>query len=371
MRKNSFYFITHNTFNLIPPVKQIYDALFEEYQIYTVQCEIESLDSVFQKKNNYTINTYENYNELINSSLYHKVRKYIITFLLFIFLIPKNKRKHKRNILYFQDLYPLFLGILFKKKKDYIIYHQFEIITTQNLNRFDNLLLKKIIRKLDKIDLYIFPEENRRNLFIKDYSFSSNVKTLIIPNTNNNFNKVQFNLNEKIIVSHVGSLGNTFHHLEAYLDVIEKLPKNEFEFWFIGFLSENIKNIIESRNLINVKLIGQLKHSMLVDYYFKTDIGIILYNDKSLDTKFCAPNKLYEFWSYGVPVIGDKLPGLESVFLKNIQGVLINMNNQVEFLNAFNGFIVNDFQRKEKLIRFFNKNNKLDVYIKNFKEALI
>lgn len=370
MPKNSFHFISHNTFNLIPLVKQIYDVFTEEFEVFTIQCEIETLDSIFSKKNNYTINTYKNYNELINSRLYQKARKYILTFFLFLSYIPKKKRKYKKNILYFQDLYPLYLAILFKNKKDFIILHQFEVITRQNSNKLDNFLFKRIIKKLDKIDLLIFPEENRKNLFFKDLNCKSHPKTLVIPNTNNNQNTVKSNSNQKIIVSHVGSLGNTFHHLDAYLDVIEKLPENKFEFWFIGLLSPNIKNLIENRNLKNIKLIGQMKHSMLDEYYSKTDIGIILYNDKSTDTKFCAPNKLYEFWSYGVPVIGDKLPGLESVFTEEIQGVLVNMNNQEQFINTFNTFIINDIQKKNELIQFFNKENKLDIYIENFKKTL-
>lgn len=41
-------------------------------------------------------------------------------------------------------------------------------------------------------------------------------------------------------------------------------------------------------------------------------IGLVFYDDFSLNQAFCAPNKIYEYSGFGIPMIANKIPGLEN-----------------------------------------------------------
>ena len=39
-------------------------------------------------------------------------------------------------------------------------------------------------------------------------------------------------------------------------------------------------------------------------------IGILTYDPLSLNCAYCAPNKIFEYSKYGLPVLGNDIPGL-------------------------------------------------------------
>lgn len=41
-------------------------------------------------------------------------------------------------------------------------------------------------------------------------------------------------------------------------------------------------------------------------------IGVVYYDDLILNEAFCAPNKIYEYSAFGMPMLANKIPGLES-----------------------------------------------------------
>jgi len=45
-------------------------------------------------------------------------------------------------------------------------------------------------------------------------------------------------------------------------------------------------------------------------------IGILMYDPISLNQIFCAPNKIFEYSGYGIPMIGNNIPGLSFPFQK-------------------------------------------------------
>lgn len=41
-------------------------------------------------------------------------------------------------------------------------------------------------------------------------------------------------------------------------------------------------------------------------------IGLVFYDNFSLNQAFCAPNKIYEYSGFGIPMLANKIPGLEN-----------------------------------------------------------
>ena len=232
-----------------------------------------------------------------------------------------------------------------------------------DLNKMDQWLLKKIIRRFKKVDLAIFPEENRM-IYFRELLLTHNCDQLfVVPNSNNNVLIGDYSRqNEKIRVTHIGAVGSN-HHFQDYLKALKKLPKDRFEFWFVGMLNSDIQDMILEVDLENIITTGQIQHSALKEIYLNTDIGVILYKDTCLNNRFCAPNKLYEFWSYGIPVLGDTLPGLKSVFKDEEQGTLIDMQQPDKIVDAIIKLGALDKNSRDKKIKLFNSTYRLDVYL--------
>lgn len=53
-------------------------------------------------------------------------------------------------------------------------------------------------------------------------------------------------------------------------------------------------------------------------------IGIVTYSPWGLNTTFCAPNKIYEYGYFGLPMIGNHIPGLKYTVEEGKAGILVD-----------------------------------------------
>jgi glycosyltransferase involved in cell wall biosynthesis len=362
-------FITINSFIGLPPVKQLLSRISKAEHILCIQCEINGFDNFFKQPKiiNKTILAFESSKAFNSQKLYHKLIKYVK---LVVFFLAAYTTKRKGNVtIYTIDLYSLFLAILFKSKYSKIVYLQYEMIEPSGLNKLDKFFLRLIQKKSRKIDLIITPELNRTKYLKEIFYLSVSDCFLTIPNTNNS-SELEISTKpaySKKVVTHIGAVGLN-HHIKNYLEAISKLEQTLYEFRFIGLLTDDVVDLINSYKDSSIIYLGQVLHSDLKKYYLETDIGVILYKDVSLNHRFCAPNKLYEYWSYGIPVLGDKLPGLEGVFTEPFLGELINMKIPSQISNAISKLSFNN--NKAVIADFFQSQLKLDNYLEEFSSRL-
>ena len=57
-------------------------------------------------------------------------------------------------------------------------------------------------------------------------------------------------------------------------------------------------------------------------------IGINFYRPNCLNKAFCAPNKIYEFSGFGIPIIGNDIPGLKNTIGLNNAGKCVRLNRR-------------------------------------------
>ncbi|WP_298780259.1 glycosyltransferase [uncultured Polaribacter sp.] len=369
--KRVFILATIGSFIGLPPVKQLHNFLKDYGEITTIQNTFNDFTNFLKTANNrYTIHHYNSSKDFNNQSVILKVFKYLkLTFFL-LFSIIKNSFKKKEIIIYSFDFFTIYLSVLFKTRKTKIIYHQFEIVEIEQINKIDAFLLSRIFKNFKKIDLAIFPEANRMQYFKNLLKIYEDYQFFILPNTNNNSGNIRIHKeNKKVRVTHIGAVGAN-HHLLSYLKAIELLPKEEFEFWFVGMLDRDSLKLIKKKKLKNIILTGQIPHEQLADIYLKTDIGVVLYKDRGLNYKYCAPNKLYEYWSYGIPVLGDKLPGLASVFINKDLGLLVDMNVSEQISFAFEQLGLLSKEKSQQIKKLFDSTYHLDVFTNELKEKL-
>lgn len=66
----------------------------------------------------------------------------------------------------------------------------------------------------------------------------------------------------------------------------------------------------------------------------KAYIGIVAYDPMLLNTAYCAPNKIFSYSHYGLPMIGNEIPGLKYTVEISGAGLLVNEKDVEAIKNA-------------------------------------
>ena len=89
--------------------------------------------------------------------------------------------------------------------------------------------------------------------------------------------------------------------------------------------AEKFSKLIEDAPA-NVSYEGCVDYSQVGQFLSQCDAGILYYAAKSLNTCYCAPAKLFEYVSQGLPVLASPLPGLEALIEQEKLGYLFTDN---------------------------------------------
>jgi len=63
-------------------------------------------------------------------------------------------------------------------------------------------------------------------------------------------------------------------------------------------------------------------------------IGVVSYQHYSLNTIFCAPNKIWEYSGFGIPMIANDIPGLRYTVGVSGAGICTDMNDEASIISA-------------------------------------
>ncbi|MBY0065617.1 hypothetical protein [Empedobacter falsenii] len=95
-----------------------------------------------------------------------------------------------------------------------------------------------------------------------------------------------------------------------------------------------------------------------------TDVGILSYDHSSLNNIFCAPNKLWEFSSFSIPMLGNDIPGLINTITMNKMGTCIDFSDKEQILNALDD-IFNNYSIYAKNAKKFYESYDYDQELDN------
>lgn len=95
-------------------------------------------------------------------------------------------------------------------------------------------------------------------------------------------------------------------------------------------------------------------------------IGVVTYEHYSLNTIFCAPNKIWEYASIGLPMLANAIPGLQNTVDKFHAGICVDMCSTQDIIKGIQDITDNydEYTRGAKVL--FNS-----VNIKNEYKSLI
>jgi glycosyltransferase involved in cell wall biosynthesis len=322
-------FITINSFHAIPVTRYII-GLIPGDRCRVAECHFQG-DPIPVAPGNYTaIGTFPNRKAFNSQSISFKLLKYLR---LGRQLLSSIRTGSVLYLIDFQLLAVLTLlrAVLRMGRSVPVVYHQFELIDPTTLTPLNRIIWSLALRSAVTADLCIFPETNRRDYFCRLAGVPVS-STWIMPNTCSAqpvepplpASTLPLDGGESVVVGHIGQLGPD-HYYREFAELIRRCVGLPISFLVIGGLSPKVEGALRSVENPNLTLLGQIPHEQLAGYYQKIDFGLILYKGVDLCFEYCAPNKLYEYWSHGIKVIAHPLTGLLPVFSDPVQGSLVDL----------------------------------------------
>jgi glycosyltransferase involved in cell wall biosynthesis len=202
---------------------------------------------------------------------------------------------------------------------------------------YDGVFQYKILNKFyfKNSILNVCPEKNRAAIYRYWYSLKQtptvlvnspyyHPKTLKMDIDNLAAETIVQKLSNKKIILYMGVISPK-RDLIPFFEAVEKLGE-EYHIVLLGRSLVNdgyLENVLNRYN--NVSHIDSLpapSHLQVASWAY---IGILSYSFSSLNNVFCAPNKIWEYSGFGIPLISNDVPGIENLLAKYRSGISINL----------------------------------------------
>lgn len=122
---------------------------------------------------------------------------------------------------------------------------------------------------------------------------------------------------EKYISKISGKKVILFQGILQHSDILSEFAKalknrGNSEVFILMGSDERDKNLVHEiqsiyPNTVHIPYIPAPLHLEITSY---ASIGLVFYRDDSLNRAYCAPNKIYEYSYFGIPMIANQIPGL-------------------------------------------------------------
>ena len=129
---------------------------------------------------------------------------------------------------------------------------------------------------------------------------------------------------------------------------------SEYYYVLMGF-DLNKTNAYEELSKIYDKVIEvpSLPAPLHLEVTSHAHIGVVFYDDNTLNQAFCAPNKIYEYSGFGIPMLANKIPGLENTVGKHGAGWCVDFNTE-SLIRAVRDIDANYAAYSKNAIKLYN-----------------
>lgn len=258
-----------------------------------------------------------------------------------LFRIMKSKSK----VIHFHDPELIILGVflkLFTNKKVVYDIHEDYTKTIIKKNWLGPLWVRKIISRI-----FGFLETNISNIFdlniIVIDNWMNKYKNSVVVKNYPVIEKIDFDdITKKNRVVYIGNLGKE-RGIEEMIESFDKLSNEDIVLDLIGkWSNEKLKEkIMPKINLNkNINFLGYLPISEAKKYLKEAKLGFCLYTDKKFEENI--PVKMYEYLSYGTPVLFSNFESWKNKISKEGWGIPVNPSNIEEIIKEIDCYFEND-----------------------------
>ncbi|HMK39566.1 MAG TPA: glycosyltransferase, partial [Bacteroidota bacterium] len=161
---------------------------------------------------------------------------------------------------------------------------------------------------------------------------------------------------EMKILLYQGNIVSGIRNLETVIEGMALLGRDDIALVFMGPDNGGGRDLLalaRERNLLARTLFfhPSVKQSDLLTYTVSADAGLIPYAPVDWNTKYCTPNKLYEFIVAGLPILANNLPELTRFVQHQGIGLNLPMGRPDEFALAVDRFFLTDLECYRKRLR--------------------
>lgn len=247
----------------------------------------------------------------------------------------KIVKASKPDILYCHDYYSSLLAFICLNRRHCkkIIYDAHELIIPEpglkdKRQYFFYWFEKRIIKK---VDLVICASKERCEQMVNHYGLKvvptviRNISQLTIgkdEQTREIMNSLEnFFLTPEPTVVYAGAVMKSRRIQELAKAVAELAPKFKLLIVGKGDAIEPIKEIASTNPEMKVHFTGAVPYKCLGAILSKCDMGFVYYPTNTLNNRFCASNKVYEYASVGLSMISNENPTIKAELEENHLGL--------------------------------------------------
>lgn len=204
---------------------------------------------------------------------------------------------------------------------------------------YDKVIQYKIQNKFyfQNSVLNVCPESNRAAIFRYWYNLKQNPSILVNApyfhpkeknmKISNPQNEIEIlNLKNRKIILYMGQV-STERDITPFVRAIDELGA-DFHLVVMGAYipdQDYIKNL--KANFKNITFINGMPSPTHLQVASWAHIGILSYSFIDLNNVFCAPNKVWEYSGFGIPMISNDVPGIASLLQKYKSGIAVNIES--------------------------------------------
>ncbi|MBE6643077.1 MAG: glycosyltransferase family 4 protein [Ruminococcaceae bacterium] len=167
-------------------------------------------------------------------------------------------------------------------------------------------------------------------------------------------------LKDKKIVLYQGVISAGDRSLGIVAEALKKKADGDYVLLLVGRNKNNsyeaIKDIFPETYYI--PFITPPKHLQVTRRAY---LGILSYDRISLNNIFCAPNKIYEYSAFGIPMLGNNIPGLRDSIVVNGMGQCADFEEVDNVVDAINSIESNHEAFSVASKKFYETSNHREV----------
>lgn len=107
----------------------------------------------------------------------------------------------------------------------------------------------------------------------------------------------------------------------------------------------------EYPHILFIPFVNPPEHLKITSY---ARIGIVKYDWYDMNHLYCAPNKTWEYTGFGIPVLGNELPGLVYTIGSFKAGVLTNLDDEEAIVKAISEIEKNYDEYSANALKYYN-----------------
>lgn len=213
------------------------------------------------------------------------------------------------------------------------------------------------------------PEYNRSQIFratflLKEAPYVMYNKASFFPSDeeleqlSQKYSDITVKINGRKVILYQGAL-NGNRDLGNFIKATSQLNSREYVTVLLGDNSA----LVQEYKRINPELI-HIPYIPAPDYLYITSlayIGILSYAPIGVNLIYCAPNKIFEYGAFGIPMLGNDLPGLRYTVANSRMGALCDYDNPDSVLDAIEDIIKNYAEYSKNAKDYYNSIDNVKI----------